>query len=227
MVGDALEELYPDRHGELAAVLAMHFEQAGDTDKAVTYLMSAAKFAYDRNAIAEAFDLYARGAAILPQRTEDEDAVLLRKRVEIGLGQARVGFAFLDRAEQIEILDQVVADAERLGDLRLIADAHLNNALQRQFEGERRETSPELRKSLDRVAEIAIELDDPKIAALPKSVIGLSQVFSGELREGIRRSRNLRPSWLRSEISWAPRSPSWRSPWATRDSASSTRQTWP
>ena len=31
VVGQTLEELYPERAGELAAVLAMHFEQAGYT----------------------------------------------------------------------------------------------------------------------------------------------------------------------------------------------------
>ena len=34
-VGEALEDLYPERREELAAVLAMHFEQAGETDKAI------------------------------------------------------------------------------------------------------------------------------------------------------------------------------------------------
>ena len=33
-VGEALESLYPDRRSELAGLLAMHFEQAGETDKA-------------------------------------------------------------------------------------------------------------------------------------------------------------------------------------------------
>ena len=47
------------------------------------------------------------------------------------------------------------------------------------------ETSEPLRKSLERVTEIAKALDDPLIAALPKSIIGITQVFSGDLREGI------------------------------------------
>ena len=66
VVGMALEELYPDRLGEMAAVLARHFEQAGDTDKAVDYLAAAAKFAIDRNAITEAYELYSRASALLP-----------------------------------------------------------------------------------------------------------------------------------------------------------------
>jgi tetratricopeptide (TPR) repeat protein len=42
-----------------------------------------------------------------------------------------------------------------------------------------------LRASLERVNEIAKELDDPLFAALPKSIIGITQVFTGDLREGI------------------------------------------
>jgi predicted ATPase len=65
-VGEALEQLYPDRRGELAAVLAMHFEHAGDSERAVRYAMEAAQFALDRNAIVEAFGLYKRAGALLP-----------------------------------------------------------------------------------------------------------------------------------------------------------------
>ncbi|HUR16270.1 MAG TPA: hypothetical protein VMZ33_03195 [Candidatus Limnocylindrales bacterium] len=184
-VGDAIEELYPERHGDLAAVLAMHFEQAGDTTRAISYLMAAADFAYARNAVVEAFDLYGRAAAMLPPRSEDEAEATLRRRVEIGIGRARTGFAFQERSEQIAGIKEAVADAERLGDLRLIGDVHLYNALHRQFEGERTETSEPLRKSLERVTEIAQALNDPPFGAIPKSIIGITQVFSGELSEGI------------------------------------------
>ena len=34
-VGEALEDLYPDRRGELSSVLALHFEQAGDNTRAM------------------------------------------------------------------------------------------------------------------------------------------------------------------------------------------------
>src|SRR5262245_29857417 len=95
LVGDALEELYPEKHSDRADLLAMHFEQAGDTERAVAYLMAAADFAWKRNAAAEAFNLYDRAAAALPPRSDDEDEATLRKRVEIGIGQAKTGFAFL------------------------------------------------------------------------------------------------------------------------------------
>jgi tetratricopeptide (TPR) repeat protein len=185
LVGDALEELYPERRADLAAVLAMHFEQAGDTERAITYLMAAAQFAYERNAVVEAFDLYSRAAATLPEQADDENEATLRRRVEIGIGQARTGFSFLSRDSQVTLIEQTVANAERLGDLRLIGDAHLYNALVRQFEGERVETSESLRNSLDRVTEIGEQLNDPMFAALPKSIVGLTQVFAGEHRTGI------------------------------------------
>jgi len=193
LVGDALENLYPERRGDLAAELARHFEQAGDSDRAFVYLLDAAKFAFERNAVVEAFELYSRAAAALPPQTDDEGEVILRHRVEIGIGQARTGFSFLERTTQIAIIEKAVVDAERLGDFRLIGDAHLYNALQRQFEGERVETSETLRKSLDRVAEVAEALNDPLFAALPKSIIGITEVFSGELREGIRNLEEAAP----------------------------------
>jgi predicted ATPase len=54
-VGEALEQLYPDRRDELAPVLAMHFEQAGDNDKAINYLIAGGRHAIEANAIREAF----------------------------------------------------------------------------------------------------------------------------------------------------------------------------
>ena len=43
LVGEALEMLYPDRGSELAGILAIHFSEAGDKDKAVATLAVASK----------------------------------------------------------------------------------------------------------------------------------------------------------------------------------------
>lgn len=185
LVGDALEQLYPDRQGDLAAVLAMHFEQAGENDRATRYLIEAARYAYDRNAIVEAFDLFSRAEALLPARSGDDDAALRRRRVEIGLGRGKSGFSFMSEDKLLEILDPVVEEAESLGDLPLIAEAHLSRALLLQFRGERPDMNASLKHSLDRVAEIGRELGDPLMAALPQSIVGLSHVFRGQLREGV------------------------------------------
>jgi tetratricopeptide (TPR) repeat protein len=185
VVGRTLEELYPDRVGELAAVLAMHFEQAGETDKAIRYLMSAASFASARNAIVEAFDLFSRAAALLPPKPETGADPYQRQRVEIPLGRARSGFSFLSEDDVLATLDPIVGDAHAIGDLRLEAELHLTIALLRQFKRESPDTSPLLQASLTRVAEIAKELDDPLIAALPDSIVGLYRVFTGDIRNGV------------------------------------------
>lgn len=185
VVGNALEELYPDRMGELAAVLAMHFEQAGETDKAIEYLTAAAAFASDRNALVEAYDLYGRAAALLPPRSDDDDEALKRQRIAIELGRSKAGFSFMSEGEGLEILNPLITDAEQLGDLRLEAEIHLSIALLRQFRGENRHDSADLRRSLDRISAIAEQLDDPLMAAMPEGMMGLFQVFNGYLFEGV------------------------------------------
>lgn len=193
IVGEAVEEMYPERATELAAVLAMHFEEAGDTDRAIRYLIDAARFAYARNAIVETYELFGRAEALLPPASPDDDEQVIRRRIEITLGKAKAGFSFVPEDALIGMLKPTVEEAEKLGDLRLLAEVHLTLALLLQFRGDRPATSPQLRHALDRGAEIAIELDDPVIAALPKSIIGLTQVFSGELHEGVERLKEAAP----------------------------------
>ena len=185
VVGEALEQLYPDRRGELAAVLTMHFEQAGETERALRYGVEAARFALDRNAIVEAFALFERAAALLPPPTSADDDALRRRRLEIALGQVKAGLSFRSVEDELAALEPLVGDAEALGDLRVLADVHLHLALLRQSRAERPETSPQLKHSLDRVTEIGAALDDPSIQALPQALIGTMQVFTGDLRAGV------------------------------------------
>src|SRR5690242_20002301 len=185
VVGTALEELYPERVGELAAVLALHFEQAGDSEKAIHYLYEAAQFAIERNAILEAYDLYSRAAALLPARSPDEPDEIRERRIRIELGRARAGFTFIPEEQGLATIEPLIPDARSLGDLRLEADLHLTISLMEQFRGVSPEDDARLKASLQRVSEIAAELGDPLIAAIPESVIGLFRVFTGDLHEGI------------------------------------------
>ena len=193
VVGQALEHLYPDRVGEMAAVLARHFEQAGETDKAVDYLMSAAKFAIDRNAITEAFDLYGRASALVPPYDQTDPPSLRQRRIQVTLGRAQAGFSFLGDDEYLALLEPLVEQSAALGDLRLEADVHLAIALGRQMHGGRSLSDELLKRSLDRVDEIGRELNDPLVAALSKSIVGLYQVFSGRLREGVTSLEEVQP----------------------------------
>lgn len=193
LVGDTLEDLYPERHGELAAVLARHFEQAGENDRAIEYLIQAARFAYDRNGVVEAYDLYGRAEALLPPPAADDAPELRRRRVQIGYGKVQAGFSFQSDEESFGRIEQLVVEADRLEDVRLAADVHMHAALLRMFRGERADTSPELTRLLDRVSQIGAQLKDPLIDALPRSIIGLFQVFTGHLHEGVEALERVAP----------------------------------
>jgi predicted ATPase len=58
--GQALEQLYPERRAEQAALIAHHFDEAGEAQLAFPYLLQAADCAAQRYANAEAIALYTR-----------------------------------------------------------------------------------------------------------------------------------------------------------------------
>lgn len=183
-VGEALEALYPERAGELAGILAIHFGEAGDADKAVRYLMTAGAFALERNALAEAYAAFDRAATLLPEASEEELDDVRRRRVEIELGRGRAGWSFRASEDVIRDLDAVLPVAERLGDLALLASLHLALALARMQRGEK-PSEPAVQRSLDQVAQIGEALHDPSLRALQLAVIGLTQVFVGPIRDGV------------------------------------------
>ncbi|HKZ86044.1 MAG TPA: hypothetical protein VJ793_20610 [Anaerolineae bacterium] len=63
-VAESLERMYPDRVEELAAVLAQHFDAAGDAVRAVKYLTLAGQDAARRYANPEALALFTRALAL-------------------------------------------------------------------------------------------------------------------------------------------------------------------
>lgn len=184
LVGESIESIFPERSGELAGVLAMHFEHAGEADKARDYLVAAGNYALERNALVEAFSAFDRAAALLPAATDDEDAVVRRRRVEIEIGRVRAGWSFRAIEDRIADLEAILPVAERLGELELIAPIHLSLALARLDLGEAASDAA-VRRSLDRVAEIGEELHDPALLALPLALVGLIEVFTGPIRDGV------------------------------------------
>lgn len=182
LVGESLEKLYPEHPAEQAAELAVHFERAEMPDRAVPYLIAAGHYALERYAIQEARTFFDRAASLVSPDGDAPDQ--LRARVEIALGRIRAGFSAKLFDEEIAIVEAVLSDAEKLGSQPLLLDVHLWIALLRQQRGERYETSPELRRSLDRASELGAALGDPSANALPLALIGMSQVHSGELRVG-------------------------------------------
>jgi tetratricopeptide (TPR) repeat protein len=201
-VGAALEELYPDRAGELAPVLAMHFEQAGDVERAIDYYVAGAKHALEQYAIQEAFVAFDRAASLIaeeaaaptePELSADEADRRRRRRIEIDLGRAEAGYSFRTPEETNDALGRIVEPAEQLGDLELVGRVHTLIALERLQNGEPA-TDPIVKRSLDRIAEVGRSLDDPSLLAVPLALIGLGNVFAGDVRLGVTQLEEALPS---------------------------------
>ena len=89
-VGESKETAFRSRGAEIAAELAVHFEQAGDAPRAVRYLGQAAQKALGRSAAREAADLLTRALERLQTLPETPE----RAQQELAL-QASLGVALL------------------------------------------------------------------------------------------------------------------------------------
>ena len=185
-VGEALEDLYPDRREELAAVLAMHFEQAGETDKAIDYHVAAGNYGLKRNAIREAHAAFEHAATLLATEgvAAVDDPAIRRRAIEIRLGRVEAGFSFLPSEEILKELEELVVEVDTLGDDQVAAKLHMMIALGRLQMGED-PASPPVRRSLDRMREIGDRIGDPSLSALPLALIGMNNVFAGSVRDGV------------------------------------------
>jgi tetratricopeptide (TPR) repeat protein len=184
-VGKALEELYPDRREELAAVLAIHFEQAGETDKAIDYLIAAGNYSAQRNAIREGFAAFDKASSLLADAGPAEDREMQRRRIEIQLGRVQTGYSFRPADELLSELDALSPQVDALGDDQLAAKVYMLTALGRLQVGESA-SHPSVVRALRRMREIGERIGDQSLQALPLGLIGMSNVFSGNLRDGVR-----------------------------------------
>jgi tetratricopeptide (TPR) repeat protein len=189
LVGEALEELFPDRHEELAPVLALHFEQAGETDRAIDCLVDAGRQARAKNALLEAYNAFDHATAL--EATEapasgDEAETQRRQRraIEIAIGLAETGFSFKQMDASFDELERIVPAAEALGDLELLGRLHTLVALGR-LQGGQSADHPLVARSLRRVDEIGEALHDPFLRATPQALVGMAQVFMGPVRDGV------------------------------------------
>jgi hypothetical protein len=194
LVGGALEELFPDRREELAPVLAMHYEQAGEIDRAIDYLVEAGSRARAKNAILEAYTAFDHAAELsatieaTPDAADDDAESRGRRRraVEIAIGRAETGFSFKQMDASFGELEAIVPAAEALGDLEQLGRLHTLIALGRLQAGQPAD-SPIVARSLHRIDEVGEALDDPYLRATPQALLGMSQVFGGPVREGVER----------------------------------------
>jgi len=179
LAADTLLSVYPERRRELAAVIAMHFEQAGDAGSAAEHLVVAGEHALERFAQREAVSFFARSAELLPA---DDPRVDLRLRAAIGV--AKAGWTFSGLGGAIEQLERAIAIAGDRADQKVLADAYFWVAFLRRLTGESIESSPKLKHALEQAEAIGEALGDPAAHAIPKAFLGIGIMFNGDLREG-------------------------------------------
>lgn len=183
LAAETLLATYPDRKRELAAVIAMHYEQAGDAQAAAPYLVEAGEHAQERFANREALSFFERAVALLAS----DPRIELRLRATLGM--AKVGWSFTASDKYVDLLERIVAETADRNDPRLIADAYFWIAFIRRWRGENPETSAGLRSALDNAERIGEKLGDPIAHAIPKAFMGVGMMFSGQLREGAKQTR--------------------------------------
>jgi predicted ATPase/transcriptional regulator with XRE-family HTH domain len=87
-VGSALESLHADQSEQVAVQLAHHFQQAGVTEKAVTYLLQAGVRAGRLSAHQEAIQHLRQGLALLASIPDTPQCTRLELAFQIALGHA-------------------------------------------------------------------------------------------------------------------------------------------
>jgi tetratricopeptide (TPR) repeat protein len=181
LAADTLLTLYPERRGELAAVIAMHFERAGDPAAAVEHLVVAGEHALERFANREALAFFDRAEASL---ADDDRRIDLRLRA--ALGGAKVSWTFGSIEGPTARLERALAFGEEGADLKLVGDAYFWLAFLRRMRGERPDTSPSLKHAAERAAQIGRARGDPLADAIPNAFAGVGMMGTGQLREGAR-----------------------------------------
>ena len=177
LAAEALLSLYPERESELAAVIAMHFEQAADA-RATQFLVVAGEHALDRFANREALAFFKRAAALATDAQLD-------LRLRAAIGAAKAGWTSGDADSVLERLEQALAGAAG-ADRRFLAEAYFWIAFLRRQRGELPETSRPLSEALERATQLRAAIGDPYVGALPKAFMGAYIAFTGHLREGAR-----------------------------------------
>jgi class 3 adenylate cyclase/tetratricopeptide (TPR) repeat protein len=176
-VGETLE-----RAGDVdAAILALHFEHAGDEDRATRYLVAAGKHARERFAATEAYGFFTRAASHL-ERIDVTESEGRRLHVDAVLGRVRAGYAFMPFDEKLTLLERVLPDAEALGDPRLEAEIHLEMARNL---AATREIGEAYERALQRIRDLGEELDDDFLRAQPHIIAGVGAVVTGRYRDAI------------------------------------------
>jgi predicted ATPase len=182
MVGEALEARLGDQRDEQAPILGLHFERAGDVERAVDYLYIAGRQALRQRATSEARDLLDRAAAMLDDAPETPE--FERRRIQVAIDRASAGVLAASLDADLAILSDAVGRAERLGDERLLGLVYAREVGTIMLRGWVLGPGAQ-RAAVARALEIGQRLGDPEILALPLAIHGMQLIHDGQRREAI------------------------------------------
>ena len=131
-VGEALERMYPDRLDDLAPLLAQHFDEAGDGERALKYYTLAGDHAARQYANAEAAAHYAR-AIDLAKRAPQPESPPLRYQGEQGALQVdtqQLIHLYLSRGRALQHLGRYDEVLRHYAELETLADERGDRAIE-------------------------------------------------------------------------------------------------
>jgi hypothetical protein len=179
LAAQTLITLYPERTGELAGVIGMHYERAGDLAAAAEYLVIAGEQALERFARKEAVAFFDRAEASF---APDDPRTDLRLRAALGVG--KVSWTYRGQDDGIVRLERALTIGEPTGDPKILGDIYFTIAFLRRMRGETMTSSPELKRAVERAAEIGTARGDSSAQAIPRAFMAIGMMFGGELRQG-------------------------------------------
>lgn len=115
-VGEAIEELFPDRIEEFLGLLAHHFSSANALEKAGDYLVRAGKKAGGDAAINEAIEYYSRGIEVYEQL--DDQMMIGKLKMYLGAHSWEIG----DRQSALEYLNSALSTFENAEETTELAE---------------------------------------------------------------------------------------------------------
>jgi class 3 adenylate cyclase/tetratricopeptide (TPR) repeat protein len=104
--GAALEKIYPDRHGDLAPVLAYHMEKGGAYDRAFRYMIETARGAAKVYANHEAVACYEKALSLVQLEGDKIRSLLTEKGQSLAVVHEELGDVYYVVSEYQEALDQ-------------------------------------------------------------------------------------------------------------------------
>jgi predicted ATPase/DNA-binding winged helix-turn-helix (wHTH) protein len=176
-IGTRLEVGYGARADEIAAELAVHFEQGRDYRRAVQYVLEATRNAARRNASQEVIALATKGVALLDRLPAAPEHLQQELALQVALSQALIvtqGYAAPD-------LGRICARArelcEQIGDTQQIFPV-LRGLMLYYLERGYLQTTSQLGEQLLSLAQAQ---NDPAFLMLAHYMLGMSFFFQGEL----------------------------------------------